>query len=222
VLERYKVDIVTGIVWSDLAVAVVPKVTEAGAFHISLNAGPSLLAGKGRHENYFNVAWQNDNLHDAVGQYVNDKGFKMLYILAPNYPAGRVSLTGFKRFCKGEVIGEVYTKLGRKDYAAEVAALRDAKPDAVFFFLPGGMGISFLKRYAQAGLTAQIPVFGPAFSFDQTVLGAVGDAAPGVINSSQWNRDLDNPAKVSSSRTSMRSTAACPRFTPARATTRPA
>jgi branched-chain amino acid transport system substrate-binding protein len=195
-LERDKVDIVTGIVWSNLAIAVVPKVTKAGAFYISPNAGPSLLAGKGCHQNYFNVAWQNDNLHEAVGQYVNDQDFKKLYILAPNYPAGRDSLTGFKRFYKGEVIGEVYTKLGQKDYAAEIAALRDAKPDAVFFFLPGGMGISFLKQYAQAGLTGQIPVFGPAFSFDQTILGAVGDAALGVINSSQWNKDLDNPANL--------------------------
>jgi branched-chain amino acid transport system substrate-binding protein len=195
-MERDKVDIVTGIVWSNLAIAVVPKVTKAGAFYISPNAGPSLLAGKGCHQNYFNVAWQNDNLHEAVGQYVNDQDFKKLYILAPNYPAGRDSLTGFKRFYKGEVIGEVYTKLGQKDYAAEIAALRDAKPDAVFFFLPGGMGISFLKQYAQAGLTGQIPVFGPAFSFDQTILGAVGDAALGVINSSQWNKDLDNPANL--------------------------
>ncbi len=195
-LERDKVDIVTGIVWSNLAIAVVPKVTKAGAFYISPNAGPSLLAGKGCHENYFNVAWQNDNLHEAIGQYVDDEGFKKLYILAPNYPAGRDSLTGFKRFYKGEIVGEVYTKLGQKDYAAEIAALRDAKPDAVFFFLPGGMGISFLKQYAQAGLTGQIPVFGPAFSFDQTILGAVGDAALGVVNSSQWNKDLDNPANV--------------------------
>jgi len=195
-LERDKVAIMTGIVWSNLAIAVVPKVTKAGAFYISPNAGPSLLAGKGCDKNYFNVAWQNDNLHEAVGQHVADEGFKRLYILAPNYPAGKDALKGFKRYFKGEVVGEVYTKLGQKDYAAEIAALRDAKPDAVFFFLPGGMGISFLKQYNQAGLTGQIPVFGPAFSFDQTILGAVGDAALGVVNSSQWNRDLDNPANV--------------------------
>ena len=193
-LERDKVQIMTGLVWSNLAIAIVPKVTKAGVFYVSPNAGPSLLAGKGCHANYFNVAWQNDNLHEATGQYVNDQGFKTAYILAPNYPAGKDALKGFKRFYKGEVLGEVYTKLGQKDYAAEIAALRDAKPDSVFFFLPGGMGISFLKQYAQAGLTGEIPVFGPAFSFDQTILGAVGDAALGVVNSSQWNKDLDNPA----------------------------
>ena len=195
-LKRDKVDIMTGIVWSNLAMAVVPKATKAGAFYISPNAGPSMLAGEGCHANYFNVAWQNDNLHEAMGQYVQDQGHKKTYILAPNYPAGHDALTGFKRFYKGEIAGEVYTKLGQKDYAAEIAALRAADPEAVFFFLPGGMGISFLKQYAQAGLTDQIPIFGPAFSFDQGILQAVGDAALGVINSSQWNKDIDNAANA--------------------------
>ena len=193
-IKRDKVQIMTGIVWSNLAVAVVPKVVRKDVFYISPNAGPSLLAGKGCNENYFNVAWQNDNLHEAVGQYVMEKGFKNVYILAPNYPAGKDALAGFKRFYTGALAGEVYTKLGQKDYAAEIASLRAAKPDAVFFFLPGGMGISFLKQYNQAGLTGQIPLFGPAFSFDQGILGAVGEAALGVINSSQWNKDIDNAA----------------------------
>jgi branched-chain amino acid transport system substrate-binding protein len=193
-VERDKVAIMTGIIWSNLAIAVVPKVVREGVFYLSPNAGPSLLAGKGCHENYFNVAWQNDNLHEAMGQHVKDQGFKNAYILAPNYPAGKDALAGFKRFYQGAVAGEVYTKLGQKDYAAEIATLRDAKPDAVFFFLPGGMGISFIKQYAQAGLAGEVPLFGPAFSFDQVILGAVGDASLGVINSSQWNKDIDNSA----------------------------
>ena len=189
-----KVDIMTGIVWSNLAMAVVPGVTRGGTFYISPNAGPSALAGKMCNENYFNVAWQNDNLHEAMGQHVADKGFKNVYIMAPNYPAGKDALSGFKRFYKGNVAGEVYTKLGQKDYAAEISALRAAKPDAVFFFLPGGMGINFLKQYAQAGLKDSIPLFGPAFSFDETILKPVGGAALGVFNSSQWNADIDNAA----------------------------
>jgi branched-chain amino acid transport system substrate-binding protein len=189
-----KVDIMTGIVWSNLAMAVVPGVTKGGTFYISPNAGPSALAGKMCNENYFNVAWQNDNLHEAMGQHVTDKGFKNVYIMAPNYPAGKDALAGFKRFYKGNVAGEVYTKLGQKDYAAEISALRAAKPDAVFFFLPGGMGINFLKQYAQAGLKDSIPLFGPAFSFDETILKPVGGAALGVFNSSQWNADIDNAA----------------------------
>lgn len=198
IAERYikkdKVKIITGIVFSNVAMAVVPKVVKDDVFYISPNAGPSALAGKGCNKNYFNAAWQNDNLHEVMGQYVNDAGFKSAYILAPNYPAGKDALAGFKRFYKGNISGEVYTKLGQSDYAAELANLRAAKPDAVFFFLPGGMGINFLKQYAQAGLKDSIPVFGPAFSFDARILKAVGDAAVGVINGSQWNFDLDNAA----------------------------
>ena len=195
-LKRDKVDIMTGIVWSNLALAVVPTVTKAGKFYLSTNAGPSKLAGKGCHKNYFNVAWQNDNLHEAAGQYVNDKAHSNVYIMAPNYPAGKDALAGFKRFYKGKITGEVYTKLGQVDYAAELANLRATKPDAVYFFLPGGMGINFVKQYAQAGLTKTTPLFGPAFSFDEGILKAVGDTAIGVFNTSQWNKDIKNAANV--------------------------
>ena len=192
-IKRDGVKIMTGIVFSNVAMAVVPKVARSGVFYISANAGPSALAGKGCHENYFNVAWQNDNLHEAMGQYVTEQGYDNVYLLAPNYPAGKDALAGFKRYYKGGIAGETYTKLGQSDYAAELATLRAARPDAVFFFLPGGMGINFLKQYSQAGLNQSIPVFGPAFSFDERLLKAVGDAAVGVRNGSQWSHDLDNP-----------------------------
>ncbi len=191
-IQRDKVDILTGIIWSNLAMAVVPAALRDGVFYISPNAGPSALAGKGCHPHYFNVAWQNDNLHEAMGGYVQDNGYKKPFILAPNYPAGKDALTGFKRFYTGEVAGEIYTQLGQTDYAAEIAQIREADPDSIFFFLPGGMGIAFVKQYAQAGIA--VPLFGPAFSFDQGILGAVGDAALGVKNTSQWSKDLDNAA----------------------------
>ena len=193
-IKRDGVKIVTGIIFSNVAIAVVPKVVRDDVIYVSPNAGPSLLAGKGCHKNYFNVAYQNDNLDEVVGKYVTEAGYKDLYLLAPNYPAGKDHLAGFKRYFKGNIVGEVYTKLGQSDYAAEIAALRAAKPDAVFFFLPGGMGINFLKQYSQAGLNQSIPVFGPAFSFDERLLKAVGDAALGVKNGSQWTHDLDNPS----------------------------
>ena len=193
-IKRDGVKIMTGIVFSNVAIAVVPKVVQQDVIYVSANAGPSLLAGKGCHKYYFNVAYQNDNLDEVVGKYVTEAGFKNVYLLAPNYPAGKDHLGGFKRYYQGTIAGEVYTKLGQSDYAAEIASLRAAKPDAVFFFLPGGMGINFLKQYAQAGLNQTTPVFGPAFSFDERLLQAVKDAAIGVKNGSQWSHDLDNPA----------------------------
>ena len=193
-IKKDNIKIMTGIVFSNVAMAVVPKVIEDGVTYLSANAAPSALAGAGCNPNYFSVSYQNDNLDEVVGQYVTEAGHKSVYLIAPNYPAGKDHLAGFKRYYKGTIAGEVYTKLGQSDYAAELAALRAAAPEAVFFFLPGGMGINFVKQYAQAGLNKTIPIYGPAFSFDERLLGAVGAAALGVKNGSQWTHDLDNAA----------------------------
>ena len=193
-IQSEKVDVLTGIVWSNLAMAVVPAATAQGLFYLSTNAAPAQLAGKGCNPNYFSVSYQNDNLHEGAGAYATQAGFKNTFILAPNYPAGIDSLTGFKRFYEGDLAGEVYTKLGQTDYAAEIAQIRASGADSVFFFLPGGMGISFLKQYADSGV--DLPVVGPAFSFDQGILQAVGEAAVGVKNSSTWSKDLDNEANA--------------------------
>jgi branched-chain amino acid transport system substrate-binding protein len=151
-IQAENVDVMTGIIWSNLAMAVVPSAVAQDKIYLSLNAGPSALAGKGCHPNYFNVAWQNDNLHEAAGAYAAKAGYSKTFILAPNYPAGTDALTGFKRFYKGAPAGEIYTTLGQTDYAAEIAQIRASGADSVFFFLPGGMGISFMKQYADSGV----------------------------------------------------------------------
>ncbi len=190
-IQSDQVDILTGIIWSNLAMAVVPGAVAQGKFYVSVNAGPSALAGAQCNENYFNVAYQNDNFHEAMGQYANET-YKKTFIMAPNYPAGTDSLTGFKRYYKGDLANEVYTQVGQTDYAAEIAQIRASDADSVFIFLPGGMGIAFMKQYAQSGV--DIPVIGPGFSFSQDVLPAIGDAALGVRNSASWAKDLDNEA----------------------------
>lgn len=191
-IQSDKVDILTGIVWSNLAMAVVPAAVGQGKFYLSTNAAPSALAGAQCNKDYFSLSYQNDNFHEAAGQAATDAGYKNMVIMAPNYPAGKDALAGFKRFYNGEVASEIYTQVGQTDYAAEIAQIRDAGADAVFFFLPGGMGISFLKQYSGSGVTT--PLIGPAFSFSQDILPAVGDAALGIRNTASWSPDLDNPA----------------------------
>ncbi|MGX1099461.1 ABC transporter substrate-binding protein [Amorphus sp. MBR-141] len=188
------VKVFTGIVFSNVAGATVPDILDAGAFYISPNAAPSTFAGEGCNENYFVVAWQNDSLHESAGQNATNLGYKTAFVLAPNYQAGKDAITGFKRFFKGEIVGEVYTQLGQTDFAAEMAQIRDAKPDAVFQFEPGGMGIAFMRQYKQAGLLGTIPMVVAEPSMDGATLNALGDAALGVNVSSHWNEDFDNPA----------------------------
>jgi branched-chain amino acid transport system substrate-binding protein len=192
-LEKDKVDFITGVVFSNVMMAIAQPITEAGVFLISANAGPSPLAGAGCLPNLFTVSWQNDQTHEAMGKYLQDQGVKRLYLMAPNYQAGKDALAGVKRYFKGDIVGEVYTPINQPDYAAELAQLRAAKPQAVFAFYPGGMGINFVKQYAQMGLKDEIPFYAPAFTVDHTLLSAQGEAALGIIHASFWSPDLPTP-----------------------------
>jgi len=193
-LKSEGVRLFTGVVFSNVAEAVAPDVLDDGAIYVSPNAGPSSLAGKNCNANYYVVSWQNDTLHESAGENANRLGYKKMFLLAPNYPAGKDAITGFKRFFKGEVVGESYTKLDQTDYAPEMANIRAANPDAVFQFHPGGLGIAFIRQYQQAGLVGKIPMVLAAPSLDSTILGAVGDAAIGMDVTSHWNSDFDNAA----------------------------
>ena len=193
-LSRDGADIITGTIWSNLALAMLPAVARAGKIHISPNAGPSQLAGSQCNRHFFNTAFQNDAVHEATGKVVADAGIERVWLMAPNYPAGQDALRGFRRAYDasgGEVVDEVYTQLGQLDYAAEIADVQAAQPEAVYFFYPGGMGINFLKQWAQAGVGQDVKLYASAFSVSQDILPAVGDAALGVENAAHWSPDLD-------------------------------
>jgi branched-chain amino acid transport system substrate-binding protein len=192
-LKKHKVDFVSGIIWSNVMLAVAPTVTAAGTMMIGTNAGPHQLAGEMCSERFFTTSWQNDSTPEAMGQHLQDLGLNDVYLIAPNYAAGKDMLTGFKRKFKGRIAAEVYTKLGQQDYQAELSQLRAKNPKAVFVFLPGGMGIQFLKQYSQAGLRGQYPLYS-VYTVDELSLPAVRHAALGQFETRYWSPDLDNAA----------------------------
>lgn len=193
-MKTERIKLLTGIIFSNVAGAAVPDVLDNGGVYVSPNAGPSNFAGRECHKNYFVVSWQNDTLHESAGQNATNLGFKRAFVLAPNYQAGKDAIAGFKRFFKGDVVGEIYTRLDQTDYAAEMAQIRAANPDVVFQFHPGGLGIAFARQYQQAGLLEKTPMVVAAPSLDSVILKAIGDAALGVHISSHWNSDLPNEA----------------------------
>ncbi len=193
-LKRDQVDFMTGVVFSNIMLAVGQPIFQSKTYYISANAGPSQYAGAQCNPYFFNVAWQNDNLHEAVGKTVQDKGFKKVALLAPNYPAGKDALTGFKRYFKGEVAMESYTPLNQLDYGSELSKMRASGADAVYIFLPGGLGVNFIKQFVGAGLSKDMTLFGPGFSADEDVIRAVGEPMLGMFNTSQWAHDMDNAA----------------------------
>lgn len=191
-IERDKVDIITGVTFSNVMMAIHKPITDANVLLIGSNAGPSPLTGKGCSRNFFSTSWNNDSLHESMGQYANDAGYKKVFLLAPNYQAGKDALSGFKRMYKGAVVDEVYTTVNQPDYSAEIAQLQAAKPDAIYVFYPGGMGVNFVKQYQQAGLLGKLPMLSTS-TVDGTTLPALKDIAVGAVTGSPYSPDIDNP-----------------------------
>jgi len=192
-LKKDKVDFVSGIIWSNVMMAVVPVVTGSGHIMVGTNAGASPLAGAQCNKLYFSTSWNNDQTPEAMGKFLQDTGVNDLYVMAPNYQAGKDMVAGLKRYYKGRIVEEVYTKLGQQDYQAEISQLRAKNPKAVFAFYPGGMGIQFLKQYDQAGLRGQLPLY-TVYTVDEISIPAVKDAAVGIYETRYWSPDLKNPA----------------------------
>lgn len=191
-LERDKVEFVVGPVFSNILQAIHKPVTESGTILISPNAGTSNFAGKQCHQNFFVTSYQNDQPHETMGKYAQNKGYKRAILIAPNYQAGKDSLAGFKNSFKGEVVDEIYTPLGQLDFSSELAKIAAAKPDVFFTFMPGGMGVNLVKQFRQAGLADKVP-FLSAFTVDESTLPAQQDAALGFMGGMTWAPNMDNP-----------------------------
>lgn len=192
-IERDKVPIITGVTFSNIMMAIHRQVTQKEVFLIGSNAGPSPIAGSQCSPYQFVVSWQVDQLAEVFGVHANNKGYKRVYLMAPNYQAGKDFLAGFKRTFKGEIVDEVYTGLNQPDFSAELTQLAAAKPDGVFVFYPGGLGINFVKQYQQAGLLGKVPLMSGG-AVDGTTLPALKESAIGVLGAFPWGPDLDNKA----------------------------
>ncbi len=189
-LERDKVDVVAGVVFSNVMMAVSKPIFENETFLVSGNAGPSPLAGAGCSPFFFSASYQNDQNHETMGAYAQAQGFKKVVLMTPNYQAGKDSMAGFKRHFKGEVVDEIFTQLGQLDFSAELTKIAAANPDAVFTFMPGGMGVNLVKQWNQAGLSGKLPLLS-AFTVDETTLPATQDAALGIFSGAEWAPNLD-------------------------------
>jgi len=194
-IERDDVHFVVGPIFSNVAQAIQRPIVEADRILISSNAGPSDLAGEQCHPNYFNTSYQNDQVHEVMGAVAEQRDYGRVFLMAPNYQAGRDSISGFKRHFTGEVVDEVYVPLGQLDFQGELARISAMQPDAVFTFMPGGMGINLVRQYSQAGLTDRVP-FLSAFTVDETNLPAQQADALGMYSSATWTPDMDTPGNA--------------------------
>ncbi|MDI3566212.1 ABC transporter substrate-binding protein [Bradyrhizobium sp. Arg816] len=191
-LERDKVDFVVGPIFSNILQAIHRPITESKTFLISPNAGPSTFAGKDCNPFFYVTSYQNDQVHEILGKVAQDRGYKRMYLMVPNYQAGKDSVAGFKLDYKGEIVEESYMPLNTLDFQPEISKISSQKPDALFTFMPGGLGVNLVKQYRQAGLADSIPVLS-AFTVDESTLPAQQDAAVGMFGGANWAPNLDNP-----------------------------
>lgn len=191
-LERDKVDFVVGPIFSNILQAIHRPITESKTFLISPNAGPSTFAGKDCNPFFYVTSYQNDQVHEILGKVAQDRGYKRMYLMVPNYQAGKDSVAGFKLDYKGEIVEESYMPLNTLDFQPELSKISSQQPDALFTFMPGGLGVNLVKQYRQAGLADSIPVLS-AFTVDESTLPAQQDAAVGMFGGANWAPNLDNP-----------------------------
>jgi branched-chain amino acid transport system substrate-binding protein len=192
-LKSDHVQIFTGTVFTNVALAMIGDILDNDAYWLGPNTSPDEYGGKSCAPTYFSTGW-DETMHASAGTLANTMGKKRLFLLAPNYQAGKQILAAVKHAFKGEIVGEIYTGLDQNDFSAEIAQIRDAKPDAVYEFQPGGLGINFLKQWSGSGLKDSIPLIVAAPSLDTRLLAAVGDAASNMHVAAGWNADLPNPA----------------------------
>jgi branched-chain amino acid transport system substrate-binding protein len=165
---------------------------DSGKILISTNAGSSAFAGAACDSKFFVTSYQNDQIYETLGTVANKRNYKRTYAMVPNYQAGKDALNGFKRVYKGEMVAEALVPLKSLEFQSEVSKLNAAKPDVLFTFMPGGLGISLIKQFNQAGLKGKIPILS-AFTADEATLPVLGEAAEGIFGALTWAPDTDNP-----------------------------
>jgi branched-chain amino acid transport system substrate-binding protein len=190
-IDRDHVDFVVGPIFSNVLQAIHKPVMDAGKILISTNAGTSSFAGSACNAHFFVTSYQNDQIFETLGKVANDKGFKRVFAMVPNYQAGRDALAGFKRTYKGAIVEEALVPLNQLDFQSELSKLASLKPDALFTFMPGGLGISLIKQFNQAGLKGKVPIIS-AFTADEATLPALGAAAEGIFGALTWAPNTDN------------------------------
>ena len=197
-VKQDDVDFVAGYIWSHVLLASAKSVLDADKFLISANAGPSQMAGKRCHKNFFSTSWQNDQTPMAMGEYLNQVGVKSIYVMAPNYAAGKDMVKGVDSTFKGEIKGKDLTKWGadaQLDFSAELAKARASGAEAIFVFYPGKAGGAFIKQYQQAGLQSVMPLY-TVFTVDSIALPKLqAGGLSGVLgskNTQEWSPDMDN------------------------------
>src|SRR5215468_9199938 len=185
-VTRDKVDFLVGFGLTPNALAVAPIATEAKVPMIIMNAATSIITTKSLPQ-----------ITQPIALWAANNGIKKVYTVVADYGPGIDAEAAFTKAFKekgGEIVGSVRTPLQNPEYAPFIQRVKDAKPDAVFLFLPAGeQGIAFMKGYKERGLAeAGIKLIATGDITDDGVLEAMGDPTVGLITSFHYSAAHDS------------------------------
>ena len=192
-IDKEKVDVIVGLSASNELVAGVKPISDAKVFFIGMNGGVAVNAGEQCSPYYFNAAFQNAQLTTGMGAFMSKQGVKKLYLIGADFEAGYEHTNAAKTGFKGEIVAQQFTPLTQLDFAADIAKIRASGADGVFAFYPGGLGIAFMRQWAQAGLVGKIPVFSNIALTEPTAFQAQGKSVLGTYVSTVYFAGIDNP-----------------------------
>ena len=176
-----KVNFIAGFGVTPAALAAAPLATQAKIPEVVMAAGTSIITERSPYivRTSFTLAQSST----IIGDWAAKNGIKKVATLTSDFAPGNDALLFFKEHFTaggGEIVEEVKVPLANPDFAPFLQRMKDSKPDAMFVFVPAGQGGSFMKQYAERGLTG-IKVIGPGDVMDDDLLGGMGDAALGTV-----------------------------------------
>jgi branched-chain amino acid transport system substrate-binding protein len=192
-IDRDRVDLITGLTASNEILAAIKPITDARIFLIGSYGGPAQAAGEGCSPYYFNTSFQNDQVTEGIGAYMTQKGVKKLYLMAMDYEAGHEHSNAARKGYTADVVAQVFTPIAQVDFASDIAKVRASGADAVWAFYPGAAGIAFTRQWAQGGMQGKIPLYSNVALSEPLLFAAQGKTALGITITSNYFAALDNP-----------------------------
>jgi len=192
-IEQNGIDVLVGVNFSKVMLAVHDPVVRSRTLFIGTNSGPAPIAGRNCSRYFFSTASQDDQVHETMGRYASLKGYQQVVTIAPDYEAARDAIAAFRRHFKGQISRELFPKLGQTEFSDEFNQIAEIEPDAIFAFMPGGMGVELVKQFQTSGLKGIVP-FLSSRTVNAVTLPYSKETGEGLFSAAHWAPNLDNPA----------------------------
>ena len=198
-IVRDKVSVLTGLDFSPNAYAVSAIATQAKVPTLVMNAASSAITTSSPY--VARLSFTVQQVTDPMARWMARDGVKEAYTVVADYASGHDAEAAFRKAfaaAGGKVVGEVRTPMNNPDFSAYVQRIKDAKPQAVFFFFPSGvMPPAFLKVWKERGMEqAGIKLYATGEATDDSFLDATGDVALGLVTSHHYSYAHASPKNL--------------------------